>query len=169
LHCGASNSCSLFLASQVTSTIKPGRTLKAERSVMGQTAKNSQGAFVFRFASELRHCSTRSALRVCANRRHSKRKKPQSEWPLTSACFFNECSPLVSDDTPKYTRRDRTQIGIVTWRKHIGPRGRSLARIGQATYGYRWGTFLNQKVDNFASVLHPGSLNSRCICPDTSP
>jgi hypothetical protein len=35
-------------------------------SEVGQTEKNSQRAYVFRFASELRHCSTRSAFRICA-------------------------------------------------------------------------------------------------------
>jgi hypothetical protein len=37
-------------------------------SGLGQTAKNSLRAYVFRFAPELGHCSTQSALRICANR-----------------------------------------------------------------------------------------------------
>jgi hypothetical protein len=44
----------------------PPTSISAFLHRLGQTAKNSQGAYVFRFASELRHCSPRSALRICA-------------------------------------------------------------------------------------------------------
>src|SRR5271156_5855074 len=44
-------------------------------SEMGQTAKNSQRAYVFRFAPELGHCATRSALRICARSRLMHRSK----------------------------------------------------------------------------------------------
>src|SRR6266567_830530 len=42
-----------------------GRTIHS-----GQTEKTSARADVFRFFSKLRHCSMRSALRICANRAH---------------------------------------------------------------------------------------------------
>lgn len=44
-------------------------------SLMGQNAKYSVRADVFRFASELGHCSMRSALRICANSRLMRRDK----------------------------------------------------------------------------------------------
>jgi len=42
-----------------------------ETAGVGQNAKYSVRADVFRFVSELRHCSMRSALRICANSGHS--------------------------------------------------------------------------------------------------
>src|SRR6266487_3717066 len=44
-------------------------------SVVGQTEKNSVRAYVFRFALELGHCSTQSALRICATTGLTQRSK----------------------------------------------------------------------------------------------
>jgi hypothetical protein len=97
-----------------------------------------------------------------------KREKPPNEMALTSACFFHEGDPLLADDTPKYTRSDRTCIGEITRRKRAGPRGRIFCtRIDYGTYP--GAARLNKKVDRVAGILHPSRLGGRCICSDTSP
>jgi hypothetical protein len=47
---------------------------------------------------------------LCANRRHSKMNEAPCEAALTSACFFDEGGPLLSDGVPKYARREHTHI-----------------------------------------------------------
>ena len=42
-------------------------------SVLGQNAKYSKRADVFRFAPNFRHCLMQSALRICAMKRHRPR------------------------------------------------------------------------------------------------
>src|SRR6266700_4835957 len=55
-----------------------------ERSAPGQIEKNSVRAHVFRFALELGHCSTQSALRICANN-GLMRRSTQQLYSITSS------------------------------------------------------------------------------------
>src|ERR1700689_1517474 len=67
-------------------------------SLHGQNAKYSPRVNVFRFASELRHCSMRSALRICAktgsDRTHSITRSEPAGKPDISA---NRGTPHFTD------------------------------------------------------------------------
>jgi hypothetical protein len=69
---------------------------------MGQTEKNSVRANVFRVAPDSGHCSTQSALRICAKRRHARDLlqplSAKKEMPLPIEGSVLVCADGVSVD-----------------------------------------------------------------------
>jgi hypothetical protein len=78
-------------------------------SALGQNAKYSVRADVFRFAVKLRHCSMRSPIRIWARRRHfaAEHVRRASEEPLVG-CVYDQCpSPEPEEPRMHGTRQRR--------------------------------------------------------------